>query len=168
MPAWCQAPAVSVNGQPVTGIVSGKYARIERQWTAGDKMQMRFPMRPEWVSDEHLDTSLRALTRGPSVYALDTVWWDAASAGAPSPTDVERDAAIVRNVEPRILPAGPRSAGPFYEVALRGSNRAQVKGVMVPFCNVGRWYREGEPKPDKKSKAFSYAVWLKDAEPILP
>jgi len=34
----------------------------------------------------------------------------------------------------------------------------------VPFCNIGRWYREGEPKPDKKSKAFSYAVWLKDGE----
>ena len=168
LPAWCQAPDISVNGQRVTGLTAGTYAKIERKWTAGDKVQLLFPMRPQWVNDEHLDAAPWALTRGPVVYALDTAWWNEASAGAPAPKDVDRDACILRSVEPRILPTGPRSSGPFYEVALRIGGGAEVKGVMVPYCNIGRWYREGEPKPERKSKAFSYAVWLKDAEPKRP
>jgi DUF1680 family protein len=168
LPAWCKAPSVSVNGQPVAGLAAGQYAKIEREWTSGDKVQLVFPMRPQWVNDEHQDAALWALTRGPAVYALDTVWWDEAAAGAPAPKDVGLDVGIFRNQEPRALPAGPRSAGPFYEVPLSANAGVKMKGVMVPFCNIGRWYREGEPKPEKKSKAFSYAVWLKEAAPKLP
>jgi hypothetical protein len=35
---------------------------------------------------------------------------------------------------------------------------------MVPFTNIGRWYREDKPRPDRNAPAYSYAVWMLDTE----
>ena len=107
------------------------------------------------------DYSRWALTRGPVVYALDTVWWD--DAATPRPHDVGKEVAVMRvDTELQQRPATPGALGPFYEteVELSGGRRAQA--TFVPFTNIGRWYRPGEPKPERSSHDFSYAIWLRD------
>jgi hypothetical protein len=48
-------------------------------------------------------------------------------------------------------------------VSVRLVDGPVAKATMVPFANIGRWYRDGEPKPDRHSRAFSYAIWLQDS-----
>ena len=36
----------------------------------------------------------------------------------------------------------------------------KVQLTLTPFCNIGQWYRKGEQKPRKNTKAFTYAIWL--------
>ena len=39
-----------------------------------------------------------------------------------------------------------------------------VEPLLVPFANVGVWYKDPAKKPDRNSAAYSYAVWLLAAE----
>ncbi len=98
-----------------------------------------------------------------SVYALDTVWWD--DARAPRPFEVAREIGIAleESRTPALLPARPRALGPACELVVATTDSAKVRARMLPFTNVGTWYREGEKRPEPGSKAFSYAVWLQDA-----
>jgi hypothetical protein len=45
IPAWCKNAKITVNGKPVkTQLIAGTYARIERTWKTGDKMELALPM----------------------------------------------------------------------------------------------------------------------------
>lgn len=45
VPAWCEKPAVSVNGEAQTVIgASGKWLRLEREWRDGDRVELTLPM----------------------------------------------------------------------------------------------------------------------------
>jgi hypothetical protein len=164
IPAWCERPALDVNGERVEA-EPGAYARMERVWNAGDAVTLTLPMRAQWVRHDHFEGASApwALVRGPVVYALDTVWWD--DAQAPMPFEVGREAGIVREEsrEPTLVPAPPRMLGPACEVVVRTTSGAKVRARMLPFTTIGKWYRDGQPRPALGSKAFSYAVWLQDA-----
>ena len=47
VPGWCDATRISLNGSPVT-IAMGNYGYtvIDREWTAGDRVSIMFPMSP--------------------------------------------------------------------------------------------------------------------------
>ncbi len=67
VPTWCSAPEISVNGVLQTGVVSGEYFTVERAWTAGDTVEIRFPMEIEtsaWLG------GAVAVQRGPLFYSL--------------------------------------------------------------------------------------------------
>ena len=164
IPAWCEQPSLAVNGEPVP-VKPGTYARLDRTWKLGDTVKLNLPMTPKWIEHDHFEGGPApwALMRGPVVYSLDTVWWN--SKDVPAPQDVAKEAAVVRNGPPRQLPATSKALGPFYEVDVRLTDSRTTRAIMAPFANIGRWYREGEPKPQRGSKAFSYAVWLQAAQP---
>ena len=45
IPAWCKNAKISVNGKPVKAdLSSGTYARVERTWKTGDKLELSLPM----------------------------------------------------------------------------------------------------------------------------
>jgi len=45
IPAWCKNAGITVNGKPVkVKLISGTYARLERTWKTGDKMELTLPM----------------------------------------------------------------------------------------------------------------------------
>ena len=45
IPAWCEAPAITINGLPVTvEDATGKYVRLEREWADGDRVDLDLPM----------------------------------------------------------------------------------------------------------------------------
>lgn len=67
IPAWAAAATVSINGQAQSGVRPGAFFTINRQWKAGDRVDLRFPMQiraTTWFNDSV------AIERGPLVYSL--------------------------------------------------------------------------------------------------
>jgi len=67
VPAWAAEASIAVNGTPVRGIAAGTFVRIERRWTAGDRVELTMSMAPRtstWFHDSV------AIERGPLVFAL--------------------------------------------------------------------------------------------------
>jgi len=165
MPGWCDNPLVKINGAENMKVKSGAYAKINRVWNKGDVVTLGFPMKLSWVEHDHFEgaNAPYALVRGPVVYSLDTVWWN--NKVVPAPADVASEAGIVREETAKLRRVSwPKDAlGPAYEATVQLISGQRVKAFMLPYTNVGRWYRQGEPKPDRNSRAFSYAIWLQDS-----
>lgn len=68
LPGWCEAPTLKLNG--ATTPVGQGYARIERRWRAGDRIELDLPMsvRVEPTPD---DPRMVAYVSGPLVLAAD-------------------------------------------------------------------------------------------------
>ena len=66
IPAWAEGASVSVNGKRVAA-AAGSFARIEREWKNGDRIELELPMkaRLEPVDPQHAETV--ALLVGPIV-----------------------------------------------------------------------------------------------------
>ena len=164
IPAWCENPKVMLNAGQVEGVKPGTYVKFPIQWQRGFIVQLTFPMRPRWTEHDHWEdrNPPRALVRGPVVYALDTVWWNDPTVAAPF--DAGREAGLLRDkTVVREVAATAGALGPFYEAEVKLISGPQAQARFVPFSNIGRWYRDGVPKPERHSRAFSYAVWLQDS-----
>lgn len=76
IPAWCAAPSLRVNGQPVdlAASVECGYALIQREWRDGDVVTLDLPMSAQRVyahPDVSDDVASVAIQRGPLVYCLE-------------------------------------------------------------------------------------------------
>ncbi|WP_231401937.1 beta-L-arabinofuranosidase domain-containing protein [Panacibacter microcysteis] len=70
IPGWCTRSALSINGKPVTGnFEAGSYARIERKWSNGDKIELTFPMQLALRTWNKNKNSV-SLNYGPLTYSL--------------------------------------------------------------------------------------------------
>jgi DUF1680 family protein len=67
IPAWAPGATATVNGAPVPGVKPGEFLRIDRQWRAGDRLELRFPMAVRLSTWYNNST---AVERGPLVYSL--------------------------------------------------------------------------------------------------
>lgn len=69
-PYWCDAPAVSVNGEPVA-IRShpASYLAIERIWQSGDTVEIKLPMALRLEPLPHSEDKVLAVMYGPTVLA---------------------------------------------------------------------------------------------------
>lgn len=72
IPGWSAKNVVEVNGEPVTGVTSGTYCSIEREWKAGDQIRLKVDM-PVKVTQLG---NTNAITRGPVVFARDSRFGD--------------------------------------------------------------------------------------------
>lgn len=70
IPAWCAKPTIALNGQTLTvDARAGSYVRLDRTWTNGDVVQIRFPMETRthtWESNR----GTVSVDRGPLTYSL--------------------------------------------------------------------------------------------------
>jgi DUF1680 family protein len=76
IPAWADGATVRVNGQPIGEAVQpGHYARCERQWTAGDQLELDVPMPARLLEAnprvEHCRNQV-AVARGPILYCAES------------------------------------------------------------------------------------------------
>jgi Beta-L-arabinofuranosidase, GH127 len=183
LPSWCSKPEVVVNGEQQQDVKPGSYLTLERPWKKGDTITLNFPMELKWVQSDapwrtiesrlaggeiihkpvQGDTPPWALTRGPVVYAVDTLWW------SDSKTKPPRKAGEDLGVVPKLSelkqvtkPAG--IVGPAYEASFVTATGTPVRTLMVPFTNIGRWYREGQPKPNPQDATYSYAIWMQGSD----
>ena len=70
VPEWCDKATAKVNGASVSGLAAGKTFTIEREWKAGDKVEIDFPMDIRLVKGRARQHGRCALMRGPLVYAI--------------------------------------------------------------------------------------------------
>ncbi len=66
IPAWASGAAITVNGKSEPEPQLGAFARIERTWKSGDRVEINFPMQPRtsrWFNDSI------AIERGPLVFS---------------------------------------------------------------------------------------------------
>ena len=102
LPAWCESPAVSLNGEAVTLIVERGYAVLEREWQHGDTVTLNLPMSVQRIYAAPrvtADQGRVALRRGPIVYCLEA---------ADNSPDLDalilpRDTELTAEVEPGLL-----------------------------------------------------------------
>jgi len=77
IPGWCDGASVQVNGKPVEKLdVEKGYARLSRQWKAGDTIELSMPteiQRIEAHPKVEADRGRVALMRGPIVYCFEAV-----------------------------------------------------------------------------------------------
>lgn len=67
IPAWAAKASIAVNGQAQSGIESGKFFAVDREWKPGDRVEISFPMQlriSTWYNNSV------AVERGPLVYSL--------------------------------------------------------------------------------------------------
>ncbi len=76
IPAWAKGSSLKVNGQGIDNVEPGSFAKIERQWSAGDVISLDMPMDTKFIEGHPRIEEVRnqvAVKRGPVVYTLETV-----------------------------------------------------------------------------------------------
>lgn len=77
LPAWCAAPRVTINDEPVDGATDGHgYLRLERTWHPGDHVELDLPMPVERMYAHpavRADIGRAALRRGPLIYCIEQI-----------------------------------------------------------------------------------------------
>jgi hypothetical protein len=66
IPGWAAGATIRVNGDQAPLPTAGSFARVERRWRSGDRIEISFPMRPRishWFHDSI------AVERGPLVFS---------------------------------------------------------------------------------------------------
>ncbi|MDO2433754.1 glycoside hydrolase family 127 protein [Enterobacter bugandensis] len=74
LPDWCAEPAVSLNGEAITGEASRGYLYLSRRWQEGDTLTLTLPMPVRRVYGNpqvRQQAGKVALQRGPLVYCLE-------------------------------------------------------------------------------------------------
>lgn len=76
IPDWVAGSTITVNGQEIDSAVqAGSFARIERQWKAGDEILLNLPMDIQFVEGHPRIEEVRnqvAVKRGPVVYCVES------------------------------------------------------------------------------------------------
>ncbi|WP_284236754.1 beta-L-arabinofuranosidase domain-containing protein [Paenibacillus glycanilyticus] len=67
IPGWCKSPVIKVNGAEMPIEIEHGYTAINREWQAGDQIELSLPMEVQTVSRNLFAVSVE---RGPLVYAL--------------------------------------------------------------------------------------------------
>jgi DUF1680 family protein len=91
VPSWADGASLQVNGADAESPAPGRYAVLDREWRAGDRIALHLPMSPRLhrrsnrnvqesrapdgtpVRQEVLRQDYAAITRGPLVYATDLI-----------------------------------------------------------------------------------------------
>ncbi|MBB6223834.1 glycoside hydrolase family 127 protein [Rhizobium leguminosarum] len=147
IPDWAEGATLSVNGEVLdlgTNIRDG-YARIDRQWADGDRIDLHLPLalRPQYANPKvRQDAGRVALMRGPLVYCVET-------------TDNGEDLNAI--ILPRELPAAET-------VVLKDLNDAVALDLKVEREETSNWgtplYRNAPAERQVATARFvPYHLW---------
>jgi len=71
IPHWSDRTEVKVNGEPVPGVVSGRYLSLTREWKPGDKIELSLDLSPRFWVGERECAGLTSIYRGPILMTYD-------------------------------------------------------------------------------------------------
>lgn len=147
IPEWAAGATLSVNGTmlDLSAHLTGGYARIEREWSDGDRVALYLPLalRPQYANPKvRQDVGRVALMRGPLVYCVEA-------------TDNGEDLNAI--VLPRELP-------PAETVVLDDLNGAVAIDISVEREETEDWgkalYRQTRPeRRPHKARFVPYHLW---------
>jgi hypothetical protein len=71
IPRWCGSAAVTVNDRPVDrAMTAGTFLTLQRQWRAGDRVELQLPMSWRLVRGRKAQAGRVAIVRGPLLFCL--------------------------------------------------------------------------------------------------
>ncbi|TDE08328.1 glycoside hydrolase family 127 protein [Jiangella asiatica] len=148
IPGWATDASLRVNGESATVTAPGSYTRVDRDWLAGDVVELTLPM-PVRVTRAHRlaeeATNQVAVRRGPLVYCLEstdladgvTLEQAALRRGAaltPVDADIAGHRVVALDVELAVLPAGSEDS--LYE-DLTDAEVSTTSARLVPYYAWG-------------------------------
>ena len=147
IPAWCDAPALRINGLPCDAkLIAGDYASIRRTWTKGDKVELDLPMKARLVVGDHKNQGKAAVLYGPLVLAADEALADRRDISALALAVPGSSAlAITPEPAPERLKTWPSAQVFVINGADRQTSAAPLR--LAPFADAG-------------ITGTSYKVWL--------
>ena len=105
VPGWADEATVKINGADAgVACAPGSYAAVEREWQAGDVVELHLPMRPRLVqAHPNVEAAHNhvAVMRGPLVYCLESV--DLPDDVPIQDVHVSRDVALTATHKPDLL-----------------------------------------------------------------
>jgi len=132
-----KGPALQVNGKPATLTLDKGFARIERRWQKGDRIELDLPMTVERVAADERVTEDRgkvAIQRGPIVYAFEGIDNDSHVLDRTLPKDAALtarfDKALLGGVT--VISGAGLTAVPYYAWNNRG------RGEMTVWIDASR------------------------------
>jgi DUF1680 family protein len=75
IPGWATGAKVTVNGEGISSVAAGTYVQVDRQWQAGDEIDIDMPMPVRFVEGHPRIEEIRnqvAIKRGPLVYCIES------------------------------------------------------------------------------------------------
>ncbi|NUQ65221.1 MAG: glycoside hydrolase family 127 protein [Pirellulales bacterium] len=147
IPRWCREAKITVNGQPVPpSAPGGAFVTVERQWKAGDRVELELPMAWRLVKGRAAQAGRVAVMRGPMVFCLDRARHEG-----------------LKGVDLRLITLDPSSPeGPIADTTVRPGGIA----CKVKAWGPGKWYPHGKPElellltefPDPSGEAAYFNV----------
>lgn len=136
VPGWAREWSIKINGKAANAARSTDgYLLVRRQWTAGDKIELNFPMPVERIEahpEVKDDCGMVAMQRGPMAYALEGVDNEGIT-DVTLPADPQFNALYkldllngVSVITGKRADGGGFTAIPFYALANRDKSRQQV------------------------------------------
>ncbi|HJN17130.1 MAG TPA: glycoside hydrolase family 127 protein, partial [Armatimonadota bacterium] len=154
IPEWAEGASVRMNGETITPAPDpGSYYRIEREWTAGDVVELSLPMRARLLQahPEVEETQNQvAIMRGPVVYCLEGV-------DLPEGVRVE-DVHVPRDIQPDAT---------HVPELLGGVTVLEGEAVLRPAAEWdGKLYQEIPAAQDEpvRIRLIPYYAWLNRGE----
>jgi hypothetical protein len=155
IPSWSSTTRVSVNGQAVSGVRSGSYLCLQREWKSGDTIHLELDSSLHYWAGEREYEGRTSIYDGPILLAFDPVY------NPMDPGDIpELDA---RNLKPRPpCEKTDRVFWPWLLVKVKAANGEDV--TLCDFATAGAYgnsYRTWLPIKNVAPLAFdpSLPVW---------
>jgi DUF1680 family protein len=156
MPAWSETTSLTLNGQAVAADLGPDgYAGLHRQWNPGDKLELRFALKPRVVVGDHLNDGKAAILYGPLVLAADEALLGTGAVEINTLSLPTADLSTL-NITPELAPEAIKSwpaARVFRLNAVARRNVGNLKAGapmearLIPFADAG-------------STGTRYKVWL--------
>ena len=144
IPAWAQDARARLNGQALTGVVSGEYLRLNRRWTAEDRLELDFALPLRFVAGANEAAGKVSLYRGPVLLAFDPAYNTLDEAALPAIDLAQLSSA---RVVPPAQPTADRALLPAPWLTVEVATVAGTKLRLVDFASAG-------------SSGTSYRSWL--------
>jgi DUF1680 family protein len=149
IPEWAEGTTVKVNQEPFNGSVTpGSYLALERNWSAGDTVEIEFPMEVRLVKSHPRvveNHNHAAVMRGPIVYCIEAV-------------DLPKDV----KVSEIHFPPSMQTQNRYIEDTLGGVTILEMEALQViDPAPVDRLYSEYQsPKTENVNiKMIPYYAW---------
>jgi len=152
VPAWCETPAVTIDGEPDTAAADGQgYLRLQREWNGPSQVVLELPMPVRVIAPHPRIDAVRgcvALARGPLVYCIEQADHPADvavedlrldPAAPPAPAGAVPDLGVPVTL---VGPATVRSGAPdeLYPTHPAGATSRPAQLTAIPYF---RWANRG-------------------------
>lgn len=168
VPDWVEEPAVKINGEAVDGAAAGNYIAVTVN--SGDRIEITYPSELTWVEGDNSNDGLWAMKKGPMVYAIAAAFMSEEESQEAYGSDIaivsatsvlKPEAGQPVQTEGKVDFQDDRILGAGYRVMMTTS-RGEQEVTVVPYANIGQWYRIGGERPSDYNSAqrYPYAIWI--------